>query len=168
MTTSTAPTTPPSLGRTVTTTPDDTSIVMTRSFEAPRELVFDMWTDRELVAEFWGPAKHRNEVLEWDLRPGGAWRVLTHVADGGTVDFHGEFLRVERPSLIEWTFGFDDTPPGPETLFLDEEDGITTMRTLSCYPSREIRDLVLGSGMETGAAEMHDRFAALLARRLAS
>jgi uncharacterized protein YndB with AHSA1/START domain len=155
---------PTTLGRTEFTTPDDTSIVITRSFDAPRELVWRLWHDPELIPEFWGPAKHRNEVKEWDLRPGGAWRILSHLAEGGTVDFHGEFVRVEAPELVEWTFGFDDVPPGPETLTFTEVDGITTATSVSTFPTKEIRDAVLDSGMQSGATEMHDRFDALLER----
>jgi uncharacterized protein YndB with AHSA1/START domain len=157
-----APDTPASPGRTVVTTPDDTSIVMTRSFEAPRELVFELWTDPDVVPSFWGPAAYTSEVVDWKLRAGGAWRIITTTDSGQKVDFHGTFVRVEQPALIEWTFGFDDVPPSPETLFIDEADGVTTLRSVSVYPDREIRDMVLGTGMEAGAAEMHDRFATVL------
>lgn len=161
--TNTAPVTPESLGRTTMSTPSETTIVLTRSFRAPRERVFDLWTDPKLIPEFWGPAEHSNVVAEWDFVEGGAWRIISTLAQGGAVDFHGDFIRIERPSLIEWTFGFDDTPGGPEVLFLDEVDGITTMRSVAIFPSQEVRDMVLGTGMESGAAEMHDRFEALLA-----
>lgn len=156
------------LGTTEFTTPDDTSIVITRAFEAPRDLVWRLWNDPALIPEFWGPAKHRNEVMEYDLRPGGRWRIVSYLAEGGQVDFHGEFLRVEPPELVEWTFGFDDVPPGPETMTFTEQDGITTARAVSTFPTKELRDMVLQSGMQDGATEMHDRFAALLARHLAS
>ena len=91
---------------------------------------------------------------------------VRHTGAGGlVVDFHGEFLRVEEPSLIEWTFGFDDVPPGPETMHLIETDGgMTLMRSVSTFPSKEVRDAVLGSGMQDGASTMHDRFDELLAR----
>lgn len=161
-----APNTPASVGRTVTTTPDDTSIVMTRSFMAPRALVFDLWTDPKLIPDFWGPAIHVNEVKVWDFRVGGKWQIMTATPDGGTVDFHGEFVWIERPAIIEWTFGFDSVPPGPETLFIDEVEGVTTMRSVSTMPSREVRDMVLQGGMEAGAAEMHDCFEAILTQRL--
>lgn len=166
--TTAAPSTPQSVGRTVTSLPDDRTIVMTRSFEAPRELVWDLWTDPDLIPDFWGPAEHDNTVQEWDLQVGGKWRIISKFDEGGMVDFHGEFLQIERPSLIEWTFGFDDTPPGPETLYLDEVDGVTTMRSVTVFPNKEIRDMVIGTGMEKGASEMHDRFAKLVAERLAS
>lgn len=156
------------LGHSEFATPDDTSIVITRSFEAPRELVWKLWNDPVLIPRFWGPRGHVTEVLEYDLRPGGAWRIVSTLPDGARVDFHGEFVRVERPSLIEWTFGFGDVPPGPETLCLTEQDGITTMRSVSTFPSKEVRDVVLGSGMQSGATEMHDRFDELLARTAAT
>lgn len=158
----TTPCTPESLGHTTLTTPDDTSIVMTRSFEALRERVFDLWTDPTHIPQFWGPARNTVEIMGWDFRPNGEWSVVSTLADGGSVRFHGIFTRIERPHLVEWTFGFNDTPPSPEALFLDERDGITTMRSLQVFPTRDIRDMVLGTGMETGAAEMHDRFAQLL------
>jgi uncharacterized protein YndB with AHSA1/START domain len=160
------PATAPSIGATTTTVTDAHELILTRSFEAPLELVWDIWTDPNLIPNFWGPREHSNELLEWNLEPGGTWRIVTTLASGGTVDFHGEFLRIERPSLLEWTFGFDETPPLPETLYLDEQNGVTTMRSVSAYPTREILDMVLASGMEKGAAEMHDRFAELLAARL--
>src|SRR4051794_34340238 len=60
----------------------DREIVATRIFEAPRELVFTMWTDREHVAKWWGPRGFTNTIHEMDVRPGGTWRFVMHGPDG--------------------------------------------------------------------------------------
>ena len=75
------------------TTPSDLEIVMTRTFDAPRHLVFEAWTKPEHVARWWGPDKYTISMDEWDLRPGGKWKI-THSADGRAITFSGEFREV--------------------------------------------------------------------------
>lgn len=151
-------------GETTLTTPTDTTLVMERHFDAPRELVWRLWNDPALIPNFWGPRDTTARVEEYALEPGGSWRIVNIMGDGREIAFLGEFHWIEQPRLISWTFGFEGMPgePGVEELHLIEQDGGTLMRTVSYFPTLEVRDSVLGSGMVKGASEMHDRFAELL------
>jgi uncharacterized protein YndB with AHSA1/START domain len=146
------------------TTPSDLEIVLTRSFDAPRELVFEAHTKPEHIKRWWGPRAFDMPVCEMDFRPGGAWRYV-HWADGEEYAFHGEYLEIVPPEKIVWTFEFEGMPGhvATETMTLTERDGKTTITTHSLYPSREDRDAMLQSGMEEGASESYDRLAELLA-----
>jgi uncharacterized protein YndB with AHSA1/START domain len=140
------------------TTPSDREIVMTRVFDAPRELVFEAHSACEHISKWWGPRKYEVADCEIDFRPGGSWRVVHRAPDGGMHTFFGEYLEIVRPERIVWTFGFDDVPAsGPETYVFEEHDGKTTLTTTSVFPSAEVRDEVIESGMVSGAEETYDR-----------
>jgi uncharacterized protein YndB with AHSA1/START domain len=141
------------------TTPSDTEIVMTRTFDAPRELVFDAHSSCEHMARWWGPRKYEFADCEIDFREGGAWRIVHRGPDGEIPAFRGEYLEIVRPERIVWTFGWDGAPGqvGPETFTFEEHDGLTTLTTRSVFPSAEVRDAVMESGMLEGAVETYDR-----------
>lgn len=153
-------------GRTTLSAPGEAEIVMTRSFDAPRELVWRLWTDPELIPEFWGPRRLTTTVERFDFRRGGGWRFVSHDADGTDHGFGGEFREVVAPERITWTFVYDGAPDEVvvETMELTERNGVTTMIATSRFSTPEGRDAMLRSGMESGAAEMNERFAELLAR----
>jgi uncharacterized protein YndB with AHSA1/START domain len=94
---------------------------------------------------------------EIDFRPGGKWRIVHRGPDGDQITFYGEYLEIVRPERIVWTFGFNDTPGGPETYVFEEQDGKTILTSSAVFSTAEERDAVLESGMETGAAETYDR-----------
>jgi uncharacterized protein YndB with AHSA1/START domain len=144
--------------------PSDLEIVMSRSFDAPRSLVFEVHSKAEHLKRWWGPRKYDMPVCEIDFRPGGAWRMV-HWADGEEYAFRGTFLEIVPPETIVWTFEFEGMPGhvATETMTLSERDGKTTITTHSLYSSREDRDAMLQSGMEEGANESYDRLAELLA-----
>ncbi len=146
-----------SRNRLVTTTPSDREIVMTRVFDAPRDLVFEAHTSCEHMSNWWGPRKYEVVDCEIDFRPGGTWRVVHRGPDGDETTFFGEYLEIVRPERIVWTFGFEDNPGGPETYTFEEHDGKTTVTSSAVFPSKEMRDEVLGSGMESGAIETYER-----------
>jgi uncharacterized protein YndB with AHSA1/START domain len=77
--------------------------------------------------------------------------------EGDETTFYGEYLEIQAPERIVWTFNFDDTTGGPETSTFEEHDGRTTIMSRAEFPSKEIRDQVIASGMEGGAAETYDR-----------
>ena len=141
----------------VTTTPSDREIVMTRVFDAPRDLVFEAHTSCEHMSHWWGPRKYEVVDCEIDFRPGGTWRVAHRGPDGDEITFFGEYLEIVRPERIVWTFGFEGNPGGPETYTFEEHDGKTTLTSSAVFPSKEMRDEVLGSGMESGAIETYER-----------
>jgi uncharacterized protein YndB with AHSA1/START domain len=143
--------------RLVTTMPSDLEIVMTRVFDAPRELVFEAHTSCEHLSNWWGPRQYEVVECDVDFRPGGKWRVVHRGGDGTMITFFGEYLEIVRPEKIVWTFGFDDNPGGPETYTFEEHDGKTTITSSATFPTKELRDQVVSSGMEEGAAETYDR-----------
>ena len=148
------------------TTPSDREIVMTRTFDAPRELVFEAMTRPEHMKEWWGPHGFTLPVCEIDLRPGGAYRFVSADAEGTEYAFRGEYREIVPPEKIVWTFEFEGMPGNVsvETMTLTEENGQTTVTSTSVFDSVEQRDGMLESGMETGAAETYDRLAELLER----
>ena len=146
----------------------DHDIVMTRVFNAPRELVFDAWTKPELVKRWLlGPDGWSMPVCDIDARVGGGYRYLwKNDADGSEMGMSGSFIEVKRPDRIVSTEKFDDPwYPGEarNTLVLVEKNGQTTMTTTTHYESREIRDQVLKSPMESGVRASYDRLEEVLA-----
>jgi uncharacterized protein YndB with AHSA1/START domain len=157
---------PATPGQTVVTTPDATTIRTTRSFDAPRALVWRLWNDPDRIPEFWGPRGTTTRVESYDFRVGGRWRIVCIASDGRQDGFGGVFRRIEAPTLVEWTFGYDGFPGQEivETLELVEDGAVTTMVGTSFFESTEARDGMLDSGMEGGLREMQDRFDELLER----
>ncbi len=72
------------------TTPSDLEIVMTRVFDAPRDLVFKAYTDPEAIPQWWGQRTSTTTVDKMDVRPGGVWRYIQRDADGNEYAFNGE------------------------------------------------------------------------------
>ena len=142
------------------TTPTDHEIRMTRLFDAPRRLVFEVMSRPEHVKRWWGNLGegYSVPVCEIDLRVGGKWRFVNQ-HPGGEAAFHGEYLEIVPPETIVWTFAFDgmEGDPGPEIYIFEERDGRTTITSSAVFPSSEVRDAVLGSGMLEGAEETYDR-----------
>ena len=144
--------------------PGEPTIVMTRVFEAPRELVFEACSKCEHLEKWWGPRRFTQTVCEMDFRPGGAWRFVQRDTDGNEFAFRGEYREIVPPDRIVQTFEFAGMPghASVETLTLVERDGKTTLTATSVFDSVEDRDGVLQSGMEAGARETWDRLAELL------
>lgn len=149
----------------VVTLPSDREIVMTRVFNAPRELVFRAHVDPALIAQWWGLRGNTTIVEKLEARPGGKWRFVQRRPDGSQEGFHGEFREIVPPERITWTFEWDGMPGhvGLEKYTFEEQVGQTTLTTISYFNTREERDGVIGSGMEGGANESADRLEELLA-----
>lgn len=141
------------------TLPSDTEILITREFDAPAELVFDVWTTPEHVRNWWGWETDPMTLCEIDLRVGGKWRIVAVNEDYGEVEFYGEYLEIDRPQRLVTTEVFAPYPDSPavNTLTLEENDGVTTMTILVEYPSKEARDATIASGMESGLQHSLDR-----------
>jgi uncharacterized protein YndB with AHSA1/START domain len=146
-------------GKITLSTPSDLEIVMTRVFNAPRLLVFEVYTKPEHVQHWWGQRGSTMISCEMDFRPGGRWRFVTHEADGSENAFRGEFREIVEPEMIVWTFEWEGMPGhiSVETVTLAEQDGKTTVTSRSVFDSKEDRDGMLQSGMEAGANESYDR-----------
>jgi uncharacterized protein YndB with AHSA1/START domain len=144
-----------------TTTPSDREIVMTRLFDAPRRLVFDAMTRPEHVRRWWGILDERHSVAscEIDLRVGGSWRFVGRGPEGDFPAFYGVYREISPPERLVYTEIFEPFPDSESvvTAVLAEEGGKTRLTVTCRYPSRDVRDMVLGSGMERGAAISYDR-----------
>ncbi|WP_224271080.1 SRPBCC family protein [Haloprofundus salinisoli] len=149
---------------TLTVEPDSQTIEIARTFEASRQRVFEVYTDPELIPEWWGPRNYSTSVDEMDVRPGGIWRFLNYDGDGNEYGFHGVYHDIVEPERIVQTFEFEGTPGRVqlETATFDEQDGKTRLTAQSVFQSIEDRDAMLESGMEDGARETWERFAELL------
>ncbi len=145
--------------------PSDREIVLTRAFDAPRELVFEAHSKPEHLRQWWGPRRYDVTVCEIDFRPGGAWRMAHRGPDGEEFGFHGEYREIVPPEKIVWTFEFEGAPGNVsvETATFEERDGKTVVTASALYDSPEARDAMLQSGMEGGAAETYDRLEEYLA-----
>jgi uncharacterized protein YndB with AHSA1/START domain len=147
-------------GRQLTiSTPSDLEIVMTRQFDAPRDLVFEAHTSCEHMSKWWGPRRYEVTDCDIDFRPGGAWRMVHRGPDGQEFGFHGEFRDIVRPDRITWTFEFEGMPGhvSVDTVTFEEHDGVTTLTATSTFSSIEDRDGMLNSGMTEGATQTWER-----------
>ena len=150
------------------TAPGEREIVMTRVFDAPRQLVFDALTKPALVKRWLlGPPGWSMPICEIDLRVGGKYRyVWRKDSDGTEMGMGGVYHEIVVPERLVTTERFDEAwYPGEAvgTLVLVEQRGRTTVTQTMRYESREARDAVLKSGMEKGVAASYDRLADLLA-----
>jgi uncharacterized protein YndB with AHSA1/START domain len=140
----------------------DREIVVTRVFDAPRRLVFNAYTQPELLKTWLlGPPGWSMPVCEIDLRAGGKYRyVWRSDSTGKEMGMGGIYREVVAPERIVATEKFDEAwYPGEavDTILLSEKDGRTTLTQTILYDSRETRDAVLKSPMQYGMAASFDR-----------
>ena len=149
------------------TLPSDREIAVERTFDAPRSLVFEAMTGCEHMSKWWGPRYLTLEVCEIDLRPGGAYRFVQKAPDGTLHPFKGVYREVAAPERIVFTQIYDVEPfsihEAVVTSVLTERDGKTMLAQTLVFGSRETRDGMIASGMESGEAESFDRLDELLA-----
>lgn len=142
------------------TTPSDCEVTMTRLFDAPRQLVFEAMTKPEHVKQWWGRLGegYSVPVCEIDLRVGGKWRFVNRHPQG-EVAFYGEYQEISPPGRVVFTEIFAEYPDTVSvvTSVLTEEGNKTRLTATVRYPSKEVRDLVLGTGMAHGAGVSYDR-----------
>jgi uncharacterized protein YndB with AHSA1/START domain len=146
------------------TTPTDREIVLTRVFDAPRRMVFDAFTKPELLKRWFGPRGWSLVVCEVDLKVGGKWRFVLRGPDAKDMGMSGVYREIVPPERTVHMESFDDYPGESQvTGVFVEQGGKTTLTATVLYPSKEVRDIVIKSGMEHGAAESYDKLAELLA-----
>jgi uncharacterized protein YndB with AHSA1/START domain len=149
------------------TLPSDREIVLTRAFNAPRDLVFEAYTKAEHVRNWWGPRNSTKVLFEAEVRPGGSYRYVILSGDGDQVPFTGVYQEVTPPERLVYTEIYDVEPfnsgdPALNTVMFTDEAGRTLVTVTTVYPTKEVRDFVLTTGMEGGAAESYDRLEELL------
>lgn len=145
--------------------PGKQDIVMTRLFDAPRDLVFKVYTDPTLIPQWWGQRNNTTTVDKMEVRPGGIWRYVETDPEGNEYAFHGVYHEIVTPSRIVNTFEFEGMPGHVllATVTFDESEGKTRLTERSVFQSVEDRDGMVQSGMEAGAAETMNRLEELLA-----
>jgi uncharacterized protein YndB with AHSA1/START domain len=141
-------------------------IVMTRVFAATRDLLFDALTKPELLKRWLlGPPGWSMPICEVDLKVGGSYRYVWRNEDGREMGVGGKYREIVRPERIAHSEKFDQAwYPGEAivTTTLIEKAGSTTLTTTMLMESREARDEVLESGMESGVAASYDRLEEIL------
>jgi uncharacterized protein YndB with AHSA1/START domain len=149
------------------TMPTDREIVLARVFDAPRHLVWEAFTRQDLLKRWFGPRDWSLVVCEVDLKVGGGFRFVLRSPDGRDTAMRGTYRELVPDERSIHTESFDDFPgESIVTTVLVETGGTTTLMATVLYPSREIRDAVIQSGMEHGAAESYDKLAELLANQV--
>jgi uncharacterized protein YndB with AHSA1/START domain len=146
------------------TTPSDREIVLTRVFDAPRQLVYDAFSKPELLKRWFGPRGWSLVQCDVDLKVGGGFRFVMRGPDGRNMGMRGRYVELAPPDRSVHMESFDDFPGESQvTAVFVEAGGKTTLTATILYPSKEVRDAVIHSGMEHGAAESYDKLAELLA-----
>ena len=153
----------------ITAEPGMPQIVITREFDAPRELLFRAFTEPDLLVQWLGPRDLTMTVDQHDARDGGTWRYVHRDAAGNEFSFHGVYHGAPSPDGIVRTFEFDGAPGhvSLETATFEDRGGRTLLRTNSVFQSVEDRDAMLQSGMEAGVNDSMERLEDLFARLVA-
>ena len=153
---------------------DDLTVTMTRTFDAPRALVWKVMSEPQHIARWWGAKSVSSKVLvkKHDMRVGGEWRFESHGHDGNVYVFVGKFLEIAPPEKVTQTFGMEGMFEGKvivETLTLEDlGNGKTLYRNVSTYESKEDRDGMIASGMEVGARQSLDQLEEILIEQQAA
>jgi uncharacterized protein YndB with AHSA1/START domain len=151
------------------TTPSEREVMMTRTFDAPRHLVYDAWTKPELLRRWFGREVDELIVCDVDLRVGGSYRFVWRMREGGEMGMSGVYREIVPNERIVATENFDppyDEAMGGEavtTMVFFEQGAKTTLTATTLYKSKEARDGAVATGMAEGAAETYDRLEELLA-----
>jgi uncharacterized protein YndB with AHSA1/START domain len=134
------------------TLPTDEQILITREFDAPKNLVYKAWTTPELVRRWWHAGRGEVTTCEIDLRVGGAWRYVMIAHGEFEVGFHGEYRELVPNERIVTTEVYEGMPGAQalDTVTFTEVDERTTVAILVEHASKEGRDAHINSGMEDG------------------
>ena len=149
---------------TTVTRRSDREIVSERVFDAPRERVFEAFSDPALIPEWWGPRGVTTSVDKMDARTGGDWRFTCSDAQG-TTSFRGTYREITPPERVVQTFEWDGMPGHVlvDSSTFEDLAGRTKVTTVSLFHTTEERDGMLASGMEGGLSESYERLDELLA-----
>ena len=154
-----------SSGSAVVTLPEDNQILITREFDAPKELVWKAWTTPELIKQWWAGKRGDVTSVDVDLQVGGSWRYVMVAHGGFEVAFHGTYHEIVPNERMVSTEVFEMPDVAPEdaeaaastnTLTLTESNGRTTLTVLVEHVKPEHRDAHIESGMEGGMQESMD------------
>jgi uncharacterized protein YndB with AHSA1/START domain len=146
------------------TTDVPTDIKMTRTFDAPRRLVMRAMTEPALIKQWLGNSRSAIVAADVDFRVGGNYRYVFRRGDGVEFSFTGVYREIGEDRVVH-SERFDDNPEEATiTTTWVEHGGKTTMTLVMRFSSQAVRDMVVATGMESGAAESYDNLAALVAK----
>ena len=150
--------------RTTTERTSDRELVVTRTFNAPRNLVFRAWSDAEIFRKWWVPKSVPIRLLscEMDVRTGGRYK-LVFDASPEPMAFFGKYIEVVAPSKIQWTNEEAGEAGQVTTVTFEDKGGKTLVVMHDLYPSKEALDEAIGSGSTGAANETFEQLEALLA-----
>ena len=152
----------------VSTEARDREIVLSRTYDAPRDLVFEAWIDPVHVAEWWGPAGFTTTILEMEPRPGGTWRFIMHGPDGVDYPNRIDYLEITKPERLVYTHRSDEEPPQVQfeaTLDFAERGGQTELSLRMLFRTAAERELVVEQyGAIEGGIQHLQRLADYLAK----
>lgn len=147
----------------------DREIVITRVVDAPRELVWEAWTNPKHVVQWWGPRGFTTTIQKMEVRPGGVWQHIMHGPDGTDYPNKSVFVEVVKPARIVYAHG-GGKKGGPGAQFratwtFEAQGDKTNVTIRMVFPSAEERDQVVKVyGAIEGGHQTLDRLAAYVAR----
>ena len=153
-------------GKAVIEFPNDLEIVITREFDAPLELVFDVMTKPEHVRKTIAPFGEKVTVCSIDLRVGGDYHFIFVTNDGVECSFRGTYSEVEPPARTVATWLFEGWPDAGavESMDLHEADGVTTLTWTMAFRDKIGRDhMTTYDGIEANLDNMEELLTSLLA-----
>jgi uncharacterized protein YndB with AHSA1/START domain len=142
-------------------------VVISRTFDAPRELVFRCLTEPDLIVRWWGPRYLTTAIDRMEATPGGSWRFIQTAPDGGEHAFHGVYHAVTAPERVVQTFEYEGAAGHVSldtTVLEDLGEGRTRMVQTAVFQSPADRDAMVASGMERGVRDGNLRLDELLAQ----
>ena len=144
---------------------NERTVVITRVFDAPRELVWKAWTDPRHMAQWWGPQGFTNPVCEMDVRPGGALRIVMRAPDGAEHPMRGVFREIVEPGRLVFTAAAEDENGNPllevlTTVTFAEQDGKTKLNVHARAVGLAVAAARMLEGMQAGWTQSLDRLAA--------
>jgi uncharacterized protein YndB with AHSA1/START domain len=150
----------------ITAEPGIPQVIVTREFDAPRDLVFRAHTDPDLLVQWLGPRDLTTTIDRYEVRNGGTRRFVQTDAEGNRYGFHGVFHGDPSPDAIVQTFEFEGAPGHVclQTVTLTEQGDGTLMRAVVAFQSVGDRDQMVASDMERGTRDSGDRLDELLAK----
>ena len=142
----------------------DLELVVTRTIDGPRDIVFEAWTDAELFRQWWVPKSlgMTLQSCEVDARVGGGYRLAFDVGTGEPMAFFGSYLEVDPPSRLAWTNEEDHGGTVVTSVTFEDDNGRTRLVIRDRYPSKEALDEAMESGATSWNDESFDQLEALL------
>lgn len=168
------------------THPAEREFVISRTFDAPRDLVFRAWTEPQHLSRWWGPRIMTTSACELDARPGGAYRITMRSPEGEEYPMKGVFREIVRPERLVMTMDCSEHPPAwhdlikPNrakddvnpagemlcTVTFEDLNGKTKVTVRMLLSSAEVRTNMVKMGMNEGWSQSFDRLEELLAQKL--